>query len=101
MDAEVSNNSMLGFAFDQCNNHISEQLDSDFSIIYASKPINAWSLGGNQYVINAEVDITPPDGQSAVKRYVCRIVYTQGTDINGTLDSSNWDIEGINGIDEL
>ncbi|WP_235185880.1 hypothetical protein [Methylomarinum vadi] len=92
---------MTGYAFDQCNIYIANDLDSDFTASFSGQPINAWSLGNFQYVINADIDLIPADGQSFTRRYVCRIKYNMKDDKSGVTNPDNWSIEGISGLDEL
>jgi hypothetical protein len=86
-------------AYMQCNNYIKSKLGHDVSISFPEKPLNAWSLGGYQYVINAEIDITTPTASTTPKKYVCRINYKNGDNEEGALDFANWSIEGLSGLD--
>ena len=45
-------------AFTHCNNYIKSELGPDVTITFPEKPLNAWTLGNYQYLINAEVTIT-------------------------------------------
>ncbi len=94
---------MLGHAFSQCNNYIAKDLESDeLSVAFASNPINAWSLGDNQYVVNGDVDLTPLNAQPFTRRYVCRIKYSNDSrDYDEVNDPDNWSIDGVSGLDEL
>ncbi len=92
---------MTGYAFEQCNLYIAKDLGSDFAASFTSQPINAWHIGNYQYVINADIDLTPEDGQSFTRRYVCRIKYKNGEDQSGATNSENWSVDGISGLDNL
>ncbi len=84
-----------------CNNYIKSQLGPDTSISFPEKPLNAWSLGNYQYVINAEIDITSATASTTTKKYVCRINYKNGDNAEGSLDFTNWSIEGLSGLDSI
>ena len=92
---------LTGLAYTHCNNHIKSLLGSDVSISFPEKPINAWSLGNYQYVINAEIDITSATASTISKKYVCRITYKNGDNEEGSLDFANWSIEGLSGLDSI
>ncbi|WP_340122378.1 hypothetical protein [Methylobacter svalbardensis] len=88
-------------AFMHCNNYIKSKLGSDVSVSFADKPLNAWSLGNYQYVINAEIDITSPTASTITKKYACRINYKNGDNDEGSLDFANWSVEGLSGLDSI
>lgn len=88
-------------AFTHCNSYIKSKLDPDVSISFSDKPLNAWSLGNYQFVINGEVDITNATANTVTKKYVCRINYNNGDNEEGALDFSNWSIEGLSGLDSI
>ncbi len=88
-------------AFKQCNNYIKSELGSDVSIIFPDKPLNAWTLGNYQYLISAEVTITGNTESAGTKKYVCRINYDEGDNEEGALDSKNWSIIGLSGMNDL
>jgi hypothetical protein len=90
---------LTGLAYKHCNTHIKSQLGPDVSISFPEKPLNAWSLGNYQYVINAEIDITSATASTISKKYVCRITYKNGDNEEGSLDFANWSIEGLSGLD--
>lgn len=90
---------LTGLAFAHCNSYIKSKLGPDVSINFPEKPLNAWSLGNYQYVINAEIDITSPTASTVAKKYVCRINYKNGDNEEGSLDFNNWSIEGLSGLD--
>lgn len=88
-------------AFKHCNSYIKSQLGPDTSISFPKKPLNAWSLGNYQYVINGEIDITNATANTTTKKYVCRISYKNGDSDEGALDFANWSIEGLSGLDSI
>ncbi|MCF7967057.1 hypothetical protein V3O24_10020 [Methylobacter sp. Wu8] len=90
---------LTGLAFAHCNTYIKSKLGSDTSVNFAEKPINAWSLGNYQYVINGEIDITSTNTNPVSKKYACRITYKNGDDTEGSNDFANWSIEGLSGLD--
>ncbi len=91
---------LTGLAFKQCNDYIKSELDPETSVTFPDKPINAWSLGGYQYVINAEISVTGAEGTSS-KKYACRITYDNGDDQEGVNDLDNCSIDGLSGLDDL
>jgi hypothetical protein len=93
-------NDMTAIAFSHCNNHISQQLQPDSSVSFGNQPINAWSIGNYEYIINADLEITNKDATSSSHHYVCRIQYENGDDTSGANDIENWSIEGITGLPE-
>jgi hypothetical protein len=88
-------------AFMHCNKYIKSELDPDLTITFPDKPINAWSLGNYQYVVNAEISITSETTGTTTKKYVCRITYKNGDDQTGIADFDNWSIYGLSGLDDL
>lgn len=92
---------LTGLAYIHCNNHIKAKLGPDVSISFPEKPLNAWSLGNYQYIINGEIDITSTTANTTTKKYVCRITYKNGDNEEGSLDFSNWTIEGLSGLDSI
>ncbi|MGZ4976948.1 MAG: hypothetical protein ACXV8O_07335 [Methylobacter sp.] len=88
-------------AFMHCNNHIKSKLGPDVTISFPEKPLNAWSLGNYQYVINAEIDITGANASTTTKKYICRINYKNGDNTEGSPDFANWSIEGLSGLDSI
>lgn len=93
-------NSMTDLAFLHCNNYIKSELGTDVSVTFPEKPLNSWSLGNYEYVVNAELNLTSPSN-TTTKKYACRIAYDNGDNLDGALDFDNWSIEGIDGIDEI
>jgi len=94
-------NAMTNAAYQQCNTYITNELDTDLMLTFTEMPLNAFSLGGFQYVINADIEISPPDSASYNRRYVCRIKYLNGADKTEINNPESWEITGISGIDEL
>lgn len=92
---------LTGLAFLHCNSYIKSKLGPDVSINFPEKPLNAWSLGNYQYIINAEIDITSTTASPIAKKYVCRINYKNGDNDEGSLDFNNWSIEGVSGLDSI
>ncbi len=90
---------MTNLAYSHCNNYIKSKLDSETSVIFPEKPLYAWSLGGYQYVINGETELTSPTTSTITKKYICRIHYKNGDNEEGSLDFNNWSIEGLSGLD--
>jgi len=88
-------------AYAHCNTYIKSILDPDVSINFPAKPLNAWSIGNYQYVINAEIDITSPTASTSTKKYVCRINYKNGDNEEGSLDFANWSVEGLTGLEAV
>ena len=99
-DQAVSNE-LTDLAFAHCNNYIKDELDDEFTVTFSQKPINAWSIGNYQYVINGEIEINSPDAGNMIKKYVCRISYSKGNDQSGIMDGDNWSVYGLSGIDEI
>jgi len=92
---------LTALAFNHCNGYIKSKLNSDTSASFPEKPINAWSLGNYQYVINAEIELTNATTGTSTKKYACRINYKNGDDQEGIIDPANWSIEGLSGLDSL
>jgi hypothetical protein len=69
-------------------------------VTFAEKPLNVWSLGNYQYVVNGEINIAG-SANAATKKYACRITYENGDDLEGAPDFDNWSIGGIDGIDGI
>jgi len=90
---------LSGIAFIHCNNYIKSELGSDASVTFPEKPLNAWTLGNYQYLINAEVTITSDSVGTSTKKYACRITYNNGDNEEGALDYENWSIIGLSGLD--
>lgn len=90
-------NAMTDLAFLHCNSHVKNELGSDVSVSFANKPLNTWSLGNYQYVVNAEFTVTGSSG-AAVKKYACRINYEKTENLELANDPENWSVEGIDGL---
>lgn len=86
-------------AFSHCNHYIETKVSPDNSINFPKTPLNAWSLGNYQFVINAEVDITNASTGTTQKKYICRINYKNGENIDGATNIENWSIEGLSGLE--
>lgn len=93
-------NDMTAIAFTHCNTHINQQLEPDSTPSFGNQPINAWSIGNYEYIINADVEISTKDNTTSSHHYVCRIQYENGDDTSGANDFENWSIEGITGLPE-
>ncbi|MGZ8191234.1 MAG: hypothetical protein ACXW1W_10815 [Methylococcaceae bacterium] len=94
----ISNN-LTEIAFLHCNNHIKSELGADASVTFQEKPINAWSLGNYEYIINGEASITNSTSEVSTKKYACRIIYDNGDNAEGAEDFENWSIVGLSGLD--
>ena len=93
---------LSGLAFRHCNSYIKSKLGTEVTTNFPEKPVNAWSLGNYQYVINGEFDIfTNSTTNTITKKYVCRINYKNGDNEEGSLDFANWSIEGLSGLDDI
>lgn len=88
-------------AFMHCNNYIKSEIDSEMTITFSEKPINVWSLGNYQFMVNAEFNIVDKNGGSIMKKYVCRITYDNGENQEGALDFDNWSVIGVSGIEDI
>ncbi len=86
-------------AFNQCNRHITELLSPENSVSFSEQAINSFSLGNFQYVINADIEITPKNSATFSRKYVCRIKYLEGADnsADATLPD-NWSVNGLSGL---
>lgn len=91
---------LSNIAFMHCNSYIKSELGPDVSTTFPEKPINAWTLGNYQYLINAEVTITSDSANTSTKKYTCRITYNNGDNEDGALDFENWSIIGLSGLDD-
>ena len=88
-------------AFMHCNNYIKSELGPDITITFPEKPLNAWTLGNYQYLINAEVTVTSDTAETSTNKYACRITYNNGDNEEGALDFKNWSIIGLSGLDDI
>lgn len=94
-------NDMTNLAFAHCNSYINGKLNAESTASFASQPINAWSIGNYEYILNGDVEITTKDTPAATHHYVCRIQFENGDDTSGASDINNWSVEGITGIPDL
>ncbi|MGD0961885.1 MAG: hypothetical protein ABSB19_18900 [Methylomonas sp.] len=92
-------NDMTAIAFSNCNAYIKNKVGEDSTLMFGEKPTNVWTLGNYEYIVNADVEITPKDAPGAMHHYVCRIQYENGDDLSGAANIDNWNMEGITGID--
>lgn len=92
---------LTSVAFDNCNKYIKSKLDPSITITFPEKPINAWSLGNYQYVINAEITTSTEPSKVNPVKYACRITYSNGDDLEGVSDANNWTIDGLSGLDKI
>jgi len=94
-------NLMTESAFNQCNAHIATEVLPDTALIFPLHPINAFSLGNFQYVINADIEISPLNAATFTRRYVCRIKYLNGSDNTGVSNADNWSVDATSGLDNI
>jgi len=87
-------NEMTDFAFNHCNTAIKSNLKNNELASFSQKPLNVWSLGNYQYVVNAEFNTTK-ENQTTTIKYACRITYKNGDAIEGAASFDNWAIDGI------
>lgn len=92
---------MTRFAFNQCNAYITKDLGAKFSVVFPKEPLNSWAMGNYEYVINAEIEITPTGLAAITKRYACNIKYKNKGDVTGVSDADNWSINGVSGLSDL
>lgn len=92
---------MTRLAFKQCNDYITKDLGSDFLITFPAAPINSWSVGNYEYMINADIKITPKGTAMVTKRYACNIKYKNKKDMTGASDADNWSVDGLSGLNDL
>lgn len=91
---------MTRFAFAQCNSYAARNLGEKFSIVFPKEPINSWAMGNYEYLINADIQVTPAGAVSTTKRYACDIKYKNKGDKSGLSDSDNWSVIGL-GLNDL
>jgi hypothetical protein len=92
---------MTKIAFTQCNAYIKKDLESKGSIVFPQEALNSWKLGNYEYVINADIQVTPTNASPITKRYACDIKYNNKADKAGVSDINNWSINGVSGLDGL
>jgi hypothetical protein len=93
-------NDMTAIAFSHCNTLIRKEIDEEKALTFAAQPTHVWSLGNYEYVVNADVEITPKDAPGSLHHYVCRIQYSKGDDVSEASNIEEWDLQGINGLEE-
>ena len=98
-----TSNLLTNSAFDQCNKHIENEFSPENTITFPDHPLNAFSLGNFQYVINADIEILPTDGSGIpfTRKYVCRINYLEKNDQSVISNSENWYVDGLSGLDDI
>jgi hypothetical protein len=89
---------MTRFAFQQCNSYISNDLGSKYSVTFPTEPINSWAVGNYEYMINADIQITPEGSAPVTKRYACNIKYDNKGDKTGIENADNWSVRGLSGL---
>ena len=92
---------MTDIAFMHCNNYIREELDEEIIIYFQSKPVHAWGIGGQQYVINGEIETTSDNSPSVLTKYVCRIHFSNGSNEDEAMKFENWSVYGVSGLENL
>lgn len=96
-----TNTIMTDAAFNQCNFYIANELFPEDSLTFSEKPLNAFGLGGFQYIVNSDLEIMHNNAAPSNRRYVCRIKYLNSDDTTGLSDIANWSIDGISGLDDI
>lgn len=96
-----ANTTMTDEAFAQCNRHIAEELPENYSLNFFEAPLNAFSLGAYEYLINAEIEIIANDSVPITKKYVCKIKYDNNDEATDLSNPEVWSVNAISGIDEL
>ncbi len=92
---------LTNLAFFHCNNHIKSKFAPSTVITFPDKPLYSWSLGGYQYLINAEVSVSKDNQPAITAKYACRISYKNGKNEEGSQDFDNWSIDGLSGLENL
>jgi len=92
---------MTNHAFNQCNIEIRNNIDDEISISFPNLPLQSWSLGNYKYLVNADIELTKASGESFFRKYACQIQYEEGSDLEGIMDSDNWDVTGLSGLSSL
>ena len=93
-------NDMTAIAFSHCNTNIKNKLGEETVVTFANQPTNVWTIGNYEYIVNAEVEITPKEGVATNHHYACRIQYANGDDLSGAASIDNWNLQGLDGISE-
>lgn len=92
---------MTNHAFNQCNIEIRNNIDDEIAISFPNSPLQSWSLGNYKYLVNADIELTKASGESFFRKYACQIQYEEGSDLEGIMDSDNWDVTGLSGVSSL
>jgi len=101
INRQSNENIMTIAAFSQCNNEIANDILADYTVIFPDRPLNAFSLGNFQYVINADIEIQPANAASFNRKYVCRIQYLKDDDTTVLSEIDNWSFKGFSGLDNI
>ncbi|MCK5830289.1 MAG: hypothetical protein KAH20_08305 [Methylococcales bacterium] len=94
-----SSTSMTDNAFEQCNLYITTETFPDSPITFSEKPIGAFALGNYEFIINSELEISPPDEAAYTQKYACKIKYLNKDDLSNISNPESWSISGISGLD--
>ena len=86
-------NEMTQFAFQHCNAHAKARLGDKSTATFGDAPTRAWSTGGYDYVVTA--DVANATGETIPKKYLCNITYNNGDDTSGAAEFGNWTLHGI------
>jgi hypothetical protein len=92
---------MTRLAFTQCNTYIAKDLGSNFLVVFPKEPINSWAVGNYEYMINADITVTPTGSTPVTKRYACNIKYKNKADKEGVTNADNWSVDGLSGLSDL
>jgi hypothetical protein len=92
---------MTQLAFEQCNAQITKDMGSKFSVNFPKEPIQAWDIGNYNYIVNADIGITPKNAANFTKRYACNIRYKNKGDMTGVSEADNWSVDGLSGLNDL
>ena len=98
-DPYVISTPITDMAHQHCNQYITKQLDSDAMPSFTPQTINAWNIGNDTYVINAELEYSTKNQTSVLKRYVCRIKYDTSEGDAGLSNYDNWSVYGLSGLE--
>lgn len=92
---------MTNHAFNQCNIEIRKTIDKETLISFPHAPLQSWTLGNYKYLVNADIELTTVSGESFFKKYACQIQYDEGSNLEGVMDSDNWEITGLSGLSSI
>jgi hypothetical protein len=92
---------MTRLAFSQCNSYIAKDLGGNFSVVFPKEPIHSWAVGNYEYMINADITVTPAGSAATTKRYACNIKYNNKEDMTGVSKTENWSVNGLSGLSDL